>query len=90
MGDLSDVERGQTVVARLSGIYVAKTATLLSVSSAIVSKVMMAYTNHGMTASAIRNSGRKSTLTERDLCTLRRVVSKNHNHCSTGHGRTEY
>jgi DNA-binding CsgD family transcriptional regulator len=33
--------------------------------------------NHGKTASAKRNSGRKSTLTERDHRTLR-IVSKNH------------
>jgi hypothetical protein len=36
-----------------------------------------AYTNHGKTTSAKRNSGRKSTLAERDRRTLRRTVSKN-------------
>jgi hypothetical protein len=54
-----------------------KTATLLGVSRATVSKVMSAYTNHGKTTSAKRNSWRKSTVTERDICTLRRIVSKN-------------
>jgi hypothetical protein len=39
---------------------------------------MSAYTNHGKTSSAKRNSGRKSTLAERDRRTLRRIVSKNH------------
>jgi FixJ family two-component response regulator len=39
---------------------------------------MSAYTNHGKTTLAKRNSGRKSTLTERDRRTLRRIVSKNH------------
>jgi transposase len=53
------------------------TATLLGVSRATVSKVMSAYTNHGRTTSAKRNSGRKSTLTERDHRTLR-TVSENH------------
>jgi transposase len=55
---------------------VIKTATLLDVSKAIVSKVMSAYINHGKTTS-VKNSGRKSTLTERDRCTLRTVL-KNH------------
>jgi hypothetical protein len=35
---------------------------------------MSAYTNHGKTTSAKRNSGWKSTLIERDRCTLRRFV----------------
>jgi hypothetical protein len=39
---------------------------------------MSAYTNHGKTALAKRNTGQKSTLTERDHCPLRRIVSKNH------------
>jgi hypothetical protein len=37
---------------------------------------MLAYSNHGKTAK--RDSGQKSTLTERDGHTLRRVVLKNH------------
>jgi transposase len=78
MGDLSDFERGQAVGARLAGASVPKTAALLRASRATVSKVMSAYTNHGKTTSAKRNSGRKSTLTERDHLTLRRTVSKSH------------
>jgi hypothetical protein len=50
---------------------VIKTATLLGVLRVTVSKVMSAYTNHGKTTSAKRNSGRKSTLTERGHCALR-------------------
>jgi transposase len=57
---------------------VTKTATLLGVSRATVSKVMSAYKNHGKTTSAKRNSGKKSTVTEGDRRTLRRIVSKNH------------
>jgi hypothetical protein len=34
--------------------------------------------NHGKITSVKMNSGQKSTLTERDCCTLRRIVSKNH------------
>jgi hypothetical protein len=55
-----------------------KTATILGVSRAIVSKTMSAaYTSHRKTTSAKRNSGRKSTVTERGRRTLR-IVSKNH------------
>jgi transposase len=69
---LSDFERGQSVDARLAGASVTKTATLLRVSGATVSKVMSACTNHGKT-SANTNSGRKSTLTERDRCSISTV-----------------
>jgi transposase len=78
MGELSDFERGQIADARLGAAYVTITAILLGVSRATVSKVMSAYTKHGKTTSAKRNSGQKSTLTERDRRTLRRIVSKNH------------
>jgi len=47
MRDFSDFQRGQIVCVRLAGAFVTKTATLLGVSSAAVSKVMTAYTNHG-------------------------------------------
>jgi hypothetical protein len=40
MGDLSDFEREQVVGVRLAATSVMKTATLLGVSRAIVSKVM--------------------------------------------------
>jgi transposase len=78
MGPLSDFERGQIVGARLAGESVIKTATLLGVSRKTVSKVMPPYTNHWKTTSAKTNSGRKSTMTERDRRTLRRIISKNH------------
>jgi transposase len=77
--DLSDLERGQIVVARLAGAFVLKTAILLGVSKKTVSKVMSAYTNHGNTRSAKRNNQRKSALTKRDRRPrLKRIVSKNH------------
>jgi transposase len=78
MGDLSSFERGQIIGARSAGKSVTKTAALLRVSRATVSEVMSAYTNHGKTTSAKRNSGRKSSLTESDHLTLRRTVSKSH------------
>jgi predicted transcriptional regulator len=83
MGDLSNFERGQTVGARLAGASVIKVATLLGVSKATVSEVTSAYTNHGKTTSAKRNSEQRSTMTERDRRTLRRIVSKNHRTTAT-------
>jgi hypothetical protein len=77
IGDLSDFEGGQIVGAHLAGSSVTKTATLLGVSRATVSKVTSACMNHGKTTSAKRNSGRKSTLTERGSRILGRNVSKN-------------
>jgi transposase len=78
MGNMSDFERGQIVGAHLIGTSVTKTATLLHVWKTTVYKVMSAYTNHWTTTSAKRNSGRKSTLTERVQCTVRSIVLKNH------------
>jgi len=43
MGDFSDFQRGQIVGARLAGASVTKMATLLGVSRAAVSKVMMTH-----------------------------------------------
>jgi transposase len=80
---LSDFERVQIVGACLAGASVTKTATLLSVSRATVFKITSAYTDHGKTTSAKRDSGRKSTLTERDRRTWRRIVSKNHGTTAT-------
>ena len=57
MGGFSDFQRGQIVGVHLAGASVIKTATVLGVSRAAVSKVMTAYTNHGRTSSGNRNSG---------------------------------
>jgi deoxyribose-phosphate aldolase len=51
MEDLSDFERGQIIGAHLAGASLIKTSTLLGVSRATVSKVMLAYTYHGKTSS---------------------------------------
>jgi len=53
-------------------------ANLLGVSRAAAPKVTTAYTNHGKTSSADRNSSRKPKLSERDRRILKRSVSKNH------------
>jgi transposase len=58
MGDLSDFERRQIISTHLAGASETKTATLFGVSTATVSKVMSAYTNHRK-ISAKMNSGRK-------------------------------
>jgi len=78
MRDLSDFQRGQTVGPHLAGASVTKRATLPGVSTAVVSKGMTAYRNHGKTSSAKRNCGRKPKLSERDRRMLKRNVSKNH------------
>ena len=80
-GSTANWETSQTfkediVGARLAGASLTKMATLLSVARAAVSKVMI-HTNHGRTSSAKRNSGQKRKLSERDCCTLKRIVSIN-------------
>jgi predicted transcriptional regulator len=69
---LSDFERGQIVGARLTETSLAKTAILLGVSRATVSKVMSAaYTNHGKKISAVKiNIGRKRSSLFRKITQL--------------------
>jgi len=55
--ETSQIFRGQIVGVHLAGASVTKTATLLGVSRAAVSKVMITYTNHGRTSSSKRNIG---------------------------------
>jgi len=60
--------------AHLVKAFAIKTATLVCIFRAAVSKIMMAYTNHGETPSAKRYSGQKPKLSERDCHTLKRTV----------------
>jgi hypothetical protein len=78
MGDLSDFQRGQMVGAYLTGASVTKMSILLGVSRPTFSKVMTAYTNCEKTPSAKRNNGQKPILNERDLHTLKKILSKSH------------
>jgi hypothetical protein len=57
VGDFSYFQSGQVVGLHLAGAFVTKMATVVGASRAAVSKVMTAYTNHGRTSSAKRNSG---------------------------------
>jgi hypothetical protein len=89
--ETSDFERGKIIGACLAGASMTKIVTLLGVLRPTVSKVISEHTNHGMTTSVKRNSGRKSTLTKKNHRTLRRtVLKKPQNYCSTGDSRTEY
>jgi len=56
MGHLSDFQRGQIVGVCLAAAPVTKTTTTLAVTRAAVPKVVTAYTHHGKTSAAERNS----------------------------------
>jgi hypothetical protein len=74
MEDLTDFQRGQIVGAHLAGASVIKTATLVDVSRAAMSKAMMTHTNHWKTSSSKKNSGRKPKLSNRDRRTSKATV----------------
>jgi hypothetical protein len=71
-------ERGQIVGSHLAAASVTNATTLFDVSREMDSNVLSAgCTNHRKTTSAKRNSGRKSTWTERYHHILRRIFCKN-------------
>jgi hypothetical protein len=69
VGNLSDFQRGEIVGMHLARAIATKMTTLLGVS-----KVITAYTNHGETSSAKRNSGQKLKLSESVHHTLKRTI----------------
>jgi hypothetical protein len=72
MGEFSEFERGQIVGACLAEASMTHTVTLLGVSKGYVG------THESWEdKSAKRNSGRESTMAERDRRALRIIVSKN-------------
>jgi len=75
-GRFVNLQRRCIVGAPLAEASVNKTATLLGLCKAAVSKVTMACINRGRTSSTKRNCGREPKLSERDRHTLKRTVSK--------------
>jgi len=55
MGDFSDFQKGQSVGAHLPGVSVIKTATLIGVSRAAISKVMTTHTYHHLRGIVVKN-----------------------------------
>ena len=74
MRDLSDLQRGKIVGARMAGATVTETAQSLGISRGTVFKVMTAYEEDIKNSSAMHKSGRSSSLSEMDRITLNRIV----------------
>jgi len=70
MEDLSDIQRGQIVGARLAGASLTKTVTSLRVSRAAVPKVRTATQIMGRRHQLGENSGRKPKFSENDRRTF--------------------
>ena len=66
MADQLNFKIGQTVVARMAGASVTKTAEIFGVERSIVSKVISAFEKEGKTSTQKENSGRKRQMFDRD------------------------
>ena len=74
MRDLIEFDKGQIVGARMAGFSVTKTAELIGLWRANISKTMTELMKHKKLSSNQINSGRTSKLTDRDRRALKRIV----------------
>ena len=65
MHDLTELEKGQIVGARIVGASVTKTADVLGFSRAIISRTMTEFKKHGKTSSNRNNYGLTCKLIKR-------------------------
>jgi hypothetical protein len=90
MGNLFDLERGQSVGVRLAGAFVIKTATLLVVSRATVSKVVSICESWEDNISEEEQWVKINIYRKRSSYTEKDCLEKSQKYCSIGDSRTEY
>lgn len=71
---MSDFEKGQIVEAHLAGASVPLTAQLFGVLRTTVFTFVIAYTKHGKTSLAKKNTGQQPKVNIKDCQTLRKIA----------------